>query len=185
MGWFIQTTEGRGKNEENVKLFKKTETFIHNFGIRFRFFSQLTTSHLPPNSVKSIGDGRNYSGNILKSAGIGNLIRNITNSGQEKKRKTGIEKTTPCIKCDLKIIDSGNKLYRYQEMRLMEATAYYPGPECTGKYSVHGKTYNGKKARYGLVAVDPKVIPLGTKLYIEGYGTAEAVDIGSHRRHFC
>lgn len=64
------------------------------------------------------------------------------------------------------------------KIRKMVATAYYPGPECTGKYAVYGLTYTGKKARYGLVAVDPKVIPLGTKLYIEGYGFAEAADIG-------
>jgi 3D (Asp-Asp-Asp) domain-containing protein len=68
--------------------------------------------------------------------------------------------------------------YTLVSLKVMEATAYYPGPECTGKYAVYGLTYTGKKARYGLVAVDPRVIPLGTMLYIEGYGLAEAADIG-------
>ncbi|NLY73743.1 MAG: DUF348 domain-containing protein [Firmicutes bacterium] len=67
--------------------------------------------------------------------------------------------------------------YRYIEARIMEATAYYPGPESCGKYA-DGYTYTGKKAGYGVVAVDPRVIPLGTQLYIEGYGKAEAADIG-------
>jgi len=51
----------------------------------------------------------------------------------------------------------------------MVATAYFSG----------GKTATGLRARKGIVAVDPSVIPLGTKLYIEGYGEAQAADIGS------
>lgn len=69
--------------------------------------------------------------------------------------------------------------FRYTEVKTMKATAYYPGPESCGKYAAYGVTYTGKKAGFGCVAVDPKVIKLGTKLYIEGYGKAEAADIGS------
>lgn len=39
-------------------------------------------------------------------------------------------------------------------------------------------TYQGNYVRKGLVAVDPSVIPLGTRLYIPGYGYAVADDIG-------
>jgi 3D (Asp-Asp-Asp) domain-containing protein len=51
----------------------------------------------------------------------------------------------------------------------MVATAYLSG----------GRTATGLRARKGIAAVDPGVIPLGTKLYIEGYGEAQAADIGS------
>ena len=34
------------------------------------------------------------------------------------------------------------------------------------------------KAEPGVVAVDPNVIPLRTKLYVEGYGFAIAADVG-------
>lgn len=40
------------------------------------------------------------------------------------------------------------------------------------------RTATGIKPRYGVVAVDPRVIALGTKLYIEGYGYAVAADTG-------
>ncbi len=40
------------------------------------------------------------------------------------------------------------------------------------------RTATGIKPRRGVVAVDPKVIPLGTKMYIEGYGYGIAADTG-------
>src|SRR3990167_4767589 len=39
-------------------------------------------------------------------------------------------------------------------------------------------TATGLRTGYGVVAVDPKVIPLGSQLYIPGYGTATAGDTG-------
>jgi uncharacterized protein YabE (DUF348 family) len=78
----------------------------------------------------------------------------------------------------LKTLVTSRGSYHYVEVKTMKATAYYPGPESCGKYAKYGETYTGKKAGFGLVAVDPRVIKLGTKLYIEGYGKAEAADIG-------
>jgi 3D (Asp-Asp-Asp) domain-containing protein len=39
-------------------------------------------------------------------------------------------------------------------------------------------TATGARARHGVVAVDPAVIPLGTRLYVPGYGYAVAADTG-------
>ncbi len=41
------------------------------------------------------------------------------------------------------------------------------------------RTAAGTWPSRGTVAVDPRVIPLGTELYIEGYGPAIAADTGS------
>lgn len=68
--------------------------------------------------------------------------------------------------------------YQYSRMLPMTATAYYPGPESCGPNAT-GYTRMGIKAQYGVVAVDPRVIPLGTRLYVEGYGPALAADTGS------
>ncbi len=61
----------------------------------------------------------------------------------------------------------------------LTATSYYPyDPMCyPGGDGIH--TYLGYILRRGLVAVDPKVIPLRTRLYIPGYGYAYAADTGS------
>lgn len=68
--------------------------------------------------------------------------------------------------------------YRYRECYTMLATAYEPGPTSCGRYA-DGYTAIGMKAEPGVVAVDPRVIPLGTKLYVEGYGPAIAADVGA------
>lgn len=47
----------------------------------------------------------------------------------------------------------------------VKATAYTSGPEDNGIWN--DKTHIGTKVRPGIVAVDPKVIPLGSKVYVE------------------
>jgi uncharacterized protein YabE (DUF348 family) len=42
----------------------------------------------------------------------------------------------------------------------------------------YGHTATGAIVTYGIVAVDPNVIPLGTKMFIPGYGYAVAADTG-------
>ena len=55
------------------------------------------------------------------------------------------------------------------EAMIFEATAYcYTG----------NRTYTGTWPSRGTIAVDPEVIPLGTRLHIEGYGEGIAEDTG-------
>ncbi|MBP1866109.1 uncharacterized protein YabE (DUF348 family) [Clostridium tetanomorphum] len=75
---------------------------------------------------------------------------------------------------------------RYSNLMRMRATAYTADYASTGKnpgdYGF-GITATGTVARrnyggYSSIAVDPRVIPLGTKMYVEGYGYAIAEDTG-------
>lgn len=65
--------------------------------------------------------------------------------------------------------------YGARKVLYMKATGYAPYT-CGGSRS--GRTATGIHAGVGVVAVDPRVIPLGAKLYIEGYGYAVAADTG-------
>ena len=59
-----------------------------------------------------------------------------------------------------------------KEMKVNASAYSSQDPNCS-KY-----TSTGQLLRKGIVAVDPNVIPLGTKLYIPGYGYGVAADIG-------
>lgn len=85
------------------------------------------------------------------------------------------------------IITTSRGSTRYKKAIVMTATAYDLSFESTGKRPGHphyGLTASGTRARPGVVAVDPRVIPLGTKLYIQSldgskdYGFAVAEDTG-------
>lgn len=74
------------------------------------------------------------------------------------------------------VASRGGREFRYtQELQLI-ATGYTAGPESNP--NGNGLTYTGMRAERGIVAVDPDVIPLYTRLYVEGYGFALAADIG-------
>ncbi len=70
-------------------------------------------------------------------------------------------------------IETSRGAMRYTDVMVMEASAYLPtdgGGDCI--------TATGLPATHGVVAVDPDVIPLGTRVYIPGYGVAIAADTG-------
>lgn len=56
----------------------------------------------------------------------------------------------------------------------VKATAYWRNPE----YS-NGRTATGATVAFGSIAVDPAVIPLGSQLFVQGYGLGVADDTGS------
>lgn len=70
-------------------------------------------------------------------------------------------------------IETSRGSMRFSRVEMMEASAYLPTDG-----SPEGLTATGIKAGRGVVAVDPDVIPLGSKVYVPGYGVALAADVG-------
>lgn len=76
---------------------------------------------------------------------------------------------------ELKLPVMDNSQVASKPSRAMIATGFSQSKE---EGTADGITRCGTRLRPGVAAVDPDVIPLGTKLYVEGYGPAIAEDTG-------
>jgi 3D (Asp-Asp-Asp) domain-containing protein len=74
-----------------------------------------------------------------------------------------------------------------KSQRMQPSTPPPPPPAGGGRklvvsatcYDLAGRTATGMPVGWGVVAVDPSVIPLGSRLYIPGYGKGVAADVGA------
>ena len=122
-------------------------------------------------------DGEFDSAELIKTEVIKDPINKIVIWGSKESLYGGnvarqvISELTPPFKIDM---DENNRPVKYKKKIVGKATAY-----CTGTI-----TSTGRKAQPGVVAVDPREIPYGTKLYIVSsdnqyvYGYAIAGDTG-------
>lgn len=107
-------------------------------------------------------DGKAISRKVASIKIIKHPVNKITMEGTKKKVSTS----------------RGSMVFR--KSFTANASAYWAG-SCGKKIGSagYGITASGAKLKKGIVAVDPRVIPLGTWLYVEGYGVALAADTGS------
>ena len=90
-----------------------------------------------------------------------------------KKEKAELRKSTTKKS---KPVDSLQvQLAKAKRVFTVRSTAYTSDPRENGGWNV---TAIGTKIRRGVIAVDPRVIPLRTRVYVEGYGFATAEDTG-------
>ncbi len=130
----------------------------------------------------------------VKTKGVNGLKRTTyevtTENGKEVKRTVVSENTvkeptaqvvavgTKAKAAKKTVTTASGKSLNYSKKLTVTATAYTA--------SSGSRTASGRAAQYGVIAVDPKVIPLGTKLYIEStddgktwkYGYCVAGDTG-------
>lgn len=103
-----------------------------------------------------------------------NIIRVVVENGREIERRIVESKilrkpVDELVRYSVASMSRGNNVYRPVRQLTMRVTAYTH----TGNRTATG-TWPGR----GTVAVDPRRIPLGTPMYIEGYGFGVATDTG-------
>ncbi|MVP00860.1 3D domain-containing protein [Paenibacillus lutrae] len=109
-------------------------------------------------------------------------------SAKSAEKKTSVKKPATAkaaASTNRVVTTAAGKQMPYKNMLNIKASAYSADPSENGGYA--GLDYFGNKLKVGTIAVDPKVIPLGTTVYVTGYSfdglpakgmIAKATDIG-------
>jgi 3D (Asp-Asp-Asp) domain-containing protein len=170
------------QNLSNISVLNLVSNTMHEF---------VTKEIIPYESVKVYSDFLLDGDSEMTTVGVVGEKEIITTAnfkgGVEQSRKVKKEKVT--VQPISEVITVGTKKptvkkiheYNYTKEYTMNASAYTAGYESTGKNPGdpgYGITASGMQVRHGVVAVDPRVIPLGTKLYVDGYGVTIAADTG-------
>ena len=75
---------------------------------------------------------------------------------------------------------ANGQTYTYWRKLRMAASSYSASTAGTSPDAPwYGQTRTGEPMRFGIVAVDPTVVPLRTQVYVPGYGPGDALDTGS------
>ncbi|MBI2845756.1 MAG: DUF348 domain-containing protein [Chloroflexi bacterium] len=116
------------------------------------------------------------------------IVREVYENGELKQRITERQwvETTPTTqvtaygtKIVLRELETSEGVIRYWRKIRMLATSYTAATSGKSRdHPAYGITRLGWVATKGVIAVDPRVILLGTKMYVPGYGLGTAADTG-------
>jgi len=73
----------------------------------------------------------------------------------------------------------GQVLTYWRKIRMSASSYSVATSGVSPSVSWYGRTRTGDVMRFGIVAVDPSVIPLRSQVYVPGYGIGDALDTGS------
>lgn len=114
-----------------------------------------------------------------KNGQVKNTVRVTYHNGKEARRE--VVRTETLVHPQNKVVAMGSitQVSRGGQRFDIHNTLYMSA----SAYTHSGfRTATGKTPAVGMVAVDPSIIPLGSRLYIEGYGYATAADTGGSIR---
>lgn len=187
----IQTEDVQYVYELDDTTRELTEDYTINVkSLKTELFKEIVNTDY---EVEEIENSDMYVGEFkIIQEGLPGVQENITEVTFYGKEETSHKQLEPRViaPATTQIVEIGTKQkepekviegMEYTNVYTMNASAYTIGYESTGKNPGdrgYGLTATGTKAGKGTVAVDPNVIPLGSRVYIPGYGVAIAADTG-------
>lgn len=151
-------------SKEEITVYRAVPITIECQGKKQEIYTSKPTVGDVLSDLGYVGDAyrADLEANTKIQANLNIKVTDVKAEAEEKKRR---EEQTQ--------VETSRGMMRYTGAFDMDASAYLPSD---GGGS--GITASGMMAQRGVVAVDPSVIPLGTRLYIPGYGMAVAADTG-------
>lgn len=148
--------------EPAVAVGKNTVTTVIPYKVQYQF-------------DRSLGPGRSEK----VQSGVNGLIEKVFTYEVREGKKVNVRlastTTTPPIDAIVNIGRAGWQSSRGSYVRTKSIRMHASGYSA---YENSSRTALGYRAGFGVVAVDPRVIKLGTHLFVEGYGFAVAGDTG-------
>lgn len=171
----------------HINITRVWDEYVKEEGI-IPYYTEINlVNHLKDNEVKLVQSGENGLKEVTYQIRYENGKMMSRNFVQEEIVKEPVSEIKNKASEELFVTSRGLP-FRYSKVIICEATAYDLSYESCAKNPGdpgYGITYSGTQARPGVIAVDPKIIPLRSKVYIESldstadYGFASAEDTGS------
>lgn len=148
----------------SAQMVKRSETKSIPRDVKYVF-----NRDLPQGRSKKVTDGEDGEARVT--------VHEIQIGKKKVAQKTTKVVSKPARPAVIEISQKGFPTSRgsFSRSRVMvvESTAYTPHDG-----SQTGRTATGRLAKYGIIAVDPRIIPLHSLVFVEGYGFAVAADTG-------
>ena len=136
-------------------------------------------SNLPNNIRKVEAEGKDGEKKITYQVAYENGKEVSRKIIKEVISKTPIDKVIVQGTYPLMPVSRSGRTISYSKVIQMKATAYWAVRGVGKTYTASGKKAVRDEAGYSTIAVDPKLFPYGTKMFVEGYGFAVAADTGT------